>query len=145
MASIIFTRWLLQFLTCTNNRGFLGGTSGREPVCQYRRHRRHWFESLGLQDRLEEGMATHSSILTWRTPGTEEIGGLQSIVLPRIQHKWRTEHVSTHTEAQVSKVMKLPSCPLKHSLLNPSCTIKIPTTLRPPFWTSYVIGHMKRL
>ena len=101
--------------------------------------------SLGREDRLEEGMATHSSILTWRTPGTEEIGGLQSIVLPRIQHKWRTEHVSTHTEAQVSKVMKLPSCPLKHSLLNQSCTIKIPTPLRPPFWTSYVIGHMKRL
>ena len=37
--------------------------------------------SLGLADPLEEGMATHSSILAWRIPWTEEAGGLQSIVL----------------------------------------------------------------
>ena len=34
--------------------------------------------SLGQEDPLEEGMATHSSILTWRSPWTEEPGGLQS-------------------------------------------------------------------
>ena len=34
--------------------------------------------SLGLADPLEEGMATHSSILAWRIPWTEEAGGLQS-------------------------------------------------------------------
>ena len=34
--------------------------------------------SLGQQDPLEEGMATHSSILAWRNPWTEERGGLQS-------------------------------------------------------------------
>ena len=33
--------------------------------------------SLGLEDSLEEEMATHSSILVWRIPGTEEPGGLQ--------------------------------------------------------------------
>ena len=33
--------------------------------------------SLGREDPLEEGMATHSSILAWRIPGTEEPGGLQ--------------------------------------------------------------------
>ena len=33
---------------------------------------------LGLEDHLEEGMATHSSTLAWRIPGTEEPGGLQS-------------------------------------------------------------------
>ena len=33
--------------------------------------------SLGLEDPLEEGMATHSSILTWKIPWTEEPGGLQ--------------------------------------------------------------------
>ena len=33
---------------------------------------------LGQEDPLEEGLATHSSILAWRTPGTEEAGGLQS-------------------------------------------------------------------
>ena len=35
--------------------------------------------SLGREDPLEEGMATHSSILAWRIPWTEEPGGLQSI------------------------------------------------------------------
>ena len=37
--------------------------------------------SLGQEDPLEKGMATHSSILAWETPWTEEPGGLQSIGL----------------------------------------------------------------
>ena len=37
-----------------------------------------WVKSLGWEDPLEEGMSTHSSILAWRTPWTEEIGRLQS-------------------------------------------------------------------
>ena len=40
-------------------------------------------ESLGGEDLLEEGMATHSSILAWRIPGTEEPGGLQSMGLQK--------------------------------------------------------------
>ena len=43
-------------------------------------------QSLGWEDPLEEGMATHSSILAWRIPWTEEPGGLQSIVLQRVSH-----------------------------------------------------------
>ena len=38
-----------------------------------------WVYSLGQEDPLEKGMATHSSILPWRTPWTEEPGGLQSM------------------------------------------------------------------
>ena len=38
-------------------------------------------QSLGQEDPLEKGMATHSSILAWRIPWTEEPDGLQSIVL----------------------------------------------------------------
>ena len=38
-----------------------------------------WVRSLGLEDPLKEGMATHSSILAWRNPWTEEPGGLQAI------------------------------------------------------------------
>ena len=37
-----------------------------------------WVQSLGGEDPLEEGMTTHSSILAWRIPWTEEPGGLQS-------------------------------------------------------------------
>ena len=44
-------------------------------------------ESLGQEDPPEEGMATHSSILAWRIPRTEEPGGLQLIGLQRVGHK----------------------------------------------------------
>ena len=38
-----------------------------------------WVRSLGWEDPLEEGMASHSSILAWRIPWTEELGRLQSM------------------------------------------------------------------
>ena len=41
----------------------------------------NWVQSLGWEDPLEEGMATHSSILAWRIPWTEEPGGLLSMAL----------------------------------------------------------------
>ena len=41
---------------------------------------------LGLEDPLEKGMATHSSILAWRIPWTEEPGGLQSMGSQRVEH-----------------------------------------------------------
>ena len=44
------------------------------------------FQSLGQEDPLEEGMATHSSLLAWEIPGTEEPGGLQSMALQRVRH-----------------------------------------------------------
>ena len=43
---------------------------------------------LGWKDSLEEGMATHSSILAWRIPWTEKPGSLQSIELHRAGHDW---------------------------------------------------------
>ena len=45
-----------------------------------------WVLSLGLEDRLEEEMATHSSILAWKIPWTEEPGLLQSMGLQRVGH-----------------------------------------------------------
>ena len=41
-------------------------------------------QSLGWEDPLEKGMSTHSSILAWRIPWTEEPGGLQSMELQRV-------------------------------------------------------------
>ena len=43
--------------------------------------------SLGQEDPLEEGMATHSSILAWRIPWTEEPGRLQSMGSQRVRHE----------------------------------------------------------
>ena len=42
--------------------------------------------SLGLEDPMEEGMATYSSVLAWRIPWTEEPSGLQSIGLQKVGH-----------------------------------------------------------
>ena len=48
--------------------GFPGGASGKEPTCQCRRHKRRGFDPGVKKIPLEEGMATHSSILAWRIP-----------------------------------------------------------------------------
>ena len=45
-----------------------------------------WVQSLGLEDALEKAMATHSRILAWRIPWTEEPGGLPSMGLQRVRH-----------------------------------------------------------
>ena len=53
--------------------------------------------SLGREDPLEEGMATHSSILAWRFPWTKEPGRLQSIGSQRVKHNWSNlMHAHTH-------------------------------------------------
>ena len=45
-----------------------------------------WARSLGGEDSLEKGMATHSSILAWEIPWAEEPGELQSMGLQRVRH-----------------------------------------------------------
>ena len=87
----------LFFVYFTNNRdttwwtecplGFPGGTSGEEPACQCRRHETQ-IQSQGWGDPLEEGMATHTNIIAWKVPGTEDTGGLQSIGSQRGRHDW---------------------------------------------------------
>ena len=51
-----------------------------------------WVQFLGLEDPLEEEMATYSSILAWKIPWTEEPGRLQSRGLQRFGQNWETEH-----------------------------------------------------
>ena len=63
-----------------------GGTSGKEPTFQCKRCKRRGFHSW--EDPLEEGMATHSSVLTWRIPWTEEPSRLQSLGWQRLEHDW---------------------------------------------------------
>ena len=54
--------------------------------------------SLGREDPLEEGRASHSSVLAWRIPWTEEPGGLQSMRSPIVRHDWSA---LVHTHAYV--------------------------------------------
>ena len=64
--------------------GFPVGASGKEPARQGRRKTQ--VQSLGREDPLKEGTATHSSFLAWRTPWTEDLGGLQSMGLQKVRH-----------------------------------------------------------
>ena len=54
-----------------------------------------WIQSLSWEDPLGKEMATHSSILAWKIPWTEEPEGLQSMGPQRVRHDLTTEH--THT------------------------------------------------
>ena len=54
-----------------------------------------WVRSLDRQDTLEKGMTTHSSILAWRIPWTEEPGGLQSHGVAESDMTEATEHART--------------------------------------------------
>ena len=54
--------------------------------------------SLGWEEPLEKGMATHSRILAWEIPGTEEPGGLQSRGCKRVRHNSATETATTNTK-----------------------------------------------
>ena len=49
-----------------------------------------WVQSLGWEDPLEKGMATHSNRLAWRLPRTEESRGLQSMESQRVCYNWAT-------------------------------------------------------
>ena len=61
-----------------------------------------WVQSLGPEDPLKKEMATHSSILAWRIPWTEEPGGLQSTGSQRVGHDWATED----TQPSVSGIFR---------------------------------------
>ena len=51
-----------------------------------------WLQPLRWEDPLEEGVATHSSILAWRIPWTEELGRLQSMGLHMVRHVQLSPH-----------------------------------------------------
>ena len=77
-----------------------------------------WVRSLGQEDPLEKEMATHSSILVWRIPWTEEPGGLQSIGSHRVRHDWSDLACSLclmtfSVQAEMYKIIIFKPMPLK--------------------------------
>ena len=60
-----------------------------------------WVWSLGEEDPLEKAMATHCSILAWRTPWTEEPGGLQPMGSQRVRHDSSTNAFTFHHPASL--------------------------------------------
>ena len=71
--------------------GFPGGTVVKNPPANAG-DARDAVSNPGLRRSLGEEMATHSSILAWKIPGTEETGGLQSTALQRAGHDYRKNH-----------------------------------------------------
>ena len=53
-------------------------------------------QSLGWEDALEKRMVTHSSILAWRSPWTEKLGGLQSMGSWSVRHNWAKNNTLLH-------------------------------------------------
>ena len=85
--------------------GFPGSSEGKESACSARNPAL----ITGSGTSLEKGMATHSSILAWRIPGTEETGRLQSIKSQRVRHDQMTNtftflfniYIYTHTHTHL--------------------------------------------
>ena len=65
--------------------------------------RESWAQSLDWEDLLEEGMATHSSIPAWKSPWTEEPGGLQFMGLQKVRQDRATKQSTAHSAHKLNK------------------------------------------
>ena len=107
----------------------IGGASGKGPTCQCRKCKRHGLNgSLGREDPLEKRMATHSSVLVWRSPWTEKPGRLQSIELQRVSYNCSE---SAHTDKTLIKqkglkrwASRVPTLAWHLQLLPAACYLK---------------------
>ena len=81
---VLFFFFLLKYFwyNIYNIQGFSGGSDDKESACNAGNLDSIW----GQEDPLEEGMATHSSLLAWRIPMEEEPGGQQSMGSCRVRH-----------------------------------------------------------
>ena len=77
-------------------------------ACQSRRCRRCVFDPWVRKIPWRRKWPTHSSILAWKVPWTQEPGGLQSVGLQRVRHDWATStvHTWTHTHSIYAQVLE---------------------------------------
>jgi len=85
--------------------GFPGGSDGKESACNMR----ELWSIPGLEDPLEEGMATPPAFLPGKSPRTEEPGGLQSMGLQRVRHNLSTAHSTQALGKGIPKNFKVPN------------------------------------
>ena len=78
------SQWKLSYFF---SWGFPGGQMVKNPPAMQETQ----VQSLGQEDPLEKGITTHSRILAWRIPWTEEPNGLQSMGSQRVRHDWATD------------------------------------------------------
>ena len=110
LGDIVSENWNLSLFQCFLSSlphshcclAFPGGASGKEPACQCRRCRRSGFNPWIRKTPLEESMATHSSILAWKIPWTEEPDRLQSMGSQSLTRlKWLNMHAHTLLPSRV--------------------------------------------
>ena len=97
---------------------------------------------LGWEGLLERAMATHSGILVWRTPRTEETGGLQSVGSRRVGHDQAT---NTHTQATKHESEKESNLPNITRLVNSQMSERTSLSRVRLFATPWIIAHQTPL
>ena len=101
--------------------------------------------SLGWEDPLEKGMATHSSILAWRIPWTEETGALQYMRLQRVRHNWATNtdlhFVSPHPHSAATFIF-VSNFVLWLSFYLEFHLEPLPAPPPPPAWAVYFASYL---
>ena len=109
--------------------GLSGGSVGKKSAC----YAGDQVGSQGGEDTLEKGMATHSNILTWRIPWTQEPGGLQSMESEKVGHDWATNTLTTFQRKRKGKL--LCSCVLAWRIPGTGETCGLPSL------GSHRVGH----
>ena len=108
-----------------------------------------WVQSLGWEDPLEKEMATHSSILAWRIPWTEDPGRLQSI--PSLRHNWSDlayTHTHTHVQGVCSEVhmmrseLSVSGCAPSGMALFRALVLGTWESLHSPLWNNFPLSFL---
>ena len=87
-------------ISFTSDAKFRGASLLAQLVKNLSAMKKTWVQFLGGEDPLEKEMVTHSSILAWRIPWTEESGRLQSMGSQESDMTWRLNHQTTTTKVQ---------------------------------------------
>ena len=101
--------------------GFPGGSAVKNLPASAEDRFNPRVQSLGQEDSLEKGIATHSSILAWRIPWTEEPGGLQSMGLQRVRYDLTTKQHQQTTPWALSRFPEVDNSMINFHLLCMRC------------------------
>ena len=140
-APIVAPLFIYLFIFCHSKllMGFPGGSAVKNPSAM-QETQETWIQSLHRADTLEKEIATHSNILAWKIPQTEELDRLQSMGSQRVGHSWARVH------AVLRNMWDIPSKVFANYtysyciwlLLPPSCTmLREPLRILEATYTSF--------
>jgi len=125
-------------MNCTCIEGFVVAQMVKNlPVIQDT-----WVQHLGWEDPLEKGMATYSSVLAWRIPGTEESGRLQSMRSQRVRYDWAIN--SELYDLQLfTTILAFSNVPEIGSVGFSIPILQLRTWKHKKRWSEYTVGEIK--